>query len=885
MDDPHPPHKPEFGRTAVLATRLAMAALLAGAAVFVWRHHEVKPYSDPLNWLEFAADFRRQFTESKWPFGYPLFLLGMLRLLGPVWVFLSNLPLLLLLAWLTARLTRALCPGDPARAPLAGLAAAAFWVAVNPELLVQMANPYRDPLSHVLLIAGLLALLRFALRPGASPGWMALSGLALGYSYCVRETVVVILPVALLAGVLAWRRDRTRSFWKPALLFALGFALGALPFLVQGQLATGQVLVPVQSQKSGSLVPGMHAEKLVEMFPVALEKYWAKFTPAGWLLIAAGLVRLVRHRAAVALALLVGGGAGYFVFYSFYYTFVPRYFLVTDLFFAPLLGIGLAGLLGRVPGVSRAVAPAVVCIAGAALALLAAVPRARVPAFRVADARALAADCRSRLPAGALVVADRNLCEILRWLAPVESFSAEGLAGDRAIVRSDFGSAALSRRLAAGQPVFVCQVRAADASNLGVLAARDRHDLEPVWRFRPSQYNLGRVLPRGEVVLHRVQPWSARAAESVLEKPGTDILGLRLGAGSLWAEPGRTFARLTLNGLPLDDRVEDGQNLYALPPGLPPEGPWVLRLESDAPVPSFLDPVWVHASGPHALDLGVDARLDDGPLLGEGLRGLAMESRGYRVFATNAIVRIPTWWGTNQWTFACPEFQPLHTLRVPPAAVTVDSDLGRDARPFPYNRARQVMPAVLLPPATGPLSWTEIRVGVRNAPPSPYPDVNTAMAELDRVVIEAFPRGESLDVDFGTPRDLPFQLSGFHPAENAASGKACWSEPSAIVRLWLRPAGRPLRMRLTGHDHRPPRAPPASPRILLDEERIESSFTRAADGSFTLTAILPAGLLVDGPNPVTVTVAGWKPADYERTNDKRELGLLWDRLEVEPASP
>ena len=67
---------------------------------FLWLasgNYYVRAFSDCINWLSYARDLGHEFTHSRWPYGFPLFLRGVMALVGPYWVFLANLPVMLAL--------------------------------------------------------------------------------------------------------------------------------------------------------------------------------------------------------------------------------------------------------------------------------------------------------------------------------------------------------------------------------------------------------------------------------------------------------------------------------------------------------------------------------------------------------------------------------------------------------------------------------------------------------------------------------------------------------------------------------------------------------------------------------------------------------------------
>ncbi|MFC1499134.1 hypothetical protein ACFLS1_11800, partial [Verrucomicrobiota bacterium] len=63
--------------------------------IYILRNYYIKAYSDPLNWLEYARAIPLRFRESSWPVGYPFFLWVTLKVVGPFYIFLVNLPIII----------------------------------------------------------------------------------------------------------------------------------------------------------------------------------------------------------------------------------------------------------------------------------------------------------------------------------------------------------------------------------------------------------------------------------------------------------------------------------------------------------------------------------------------------------------------------------------------------------------------------------------------------------------------------------------------------------------------------------------------------------------------------------------------------------------------
>ncbi len=442
----------------------APLALLLAWIVFVLRNHEIRAFSDPMNWLYYARHLGEQIRASRWPLGFPLFLRGALELTGPHAVFLVNLPVLIGVFWLSAGLAARAASPDRRNRWAAFTLALALLLLFDPGLTLQLVNPFRDPLSFLLALGAVHLLGRHADTGGHGVARPLLAGGLLGLACCVRETSILLLAPVGVFAFWSWRADRRIRFWRDAGLFGLALAAGIAPLFVQSYLSTGHALAPPQSAIQATLVPGMHYEgqSLRATVGVARDYYWKTAGAACLLLpLASGLALFRRHR--FAAGLLLPAVLVYAVFYAFYWTFVRRYFYVAALFAVPLTAWGISTLAGgldrrwrRRARISLPAAVALAATLAAVIRLLSAVPSA--PRFQTAQARRLAADLASRVPADSLVFCRRPLCEMVRWFTPLRAFPAASLIADDAPAESAL-RAALEPYLRDPRPLFLLEMQ------------------------------------------------------------------------------------------------------------------------------------------------------------------------------------------------------------------------------------------------------------------------------------------------------------------------------------------------------------------------------------------------------------------------------------------
>ncbi|NLB65378.1 MAG: hypothetical protein GX803_02790 [Lentisphaerae bacterium] len=473
--------------------------LTAAFLIHVWRHYEIRAFSDPLNWLRFARDFATQIHTTKYALGFALFLRGALALTGPYCIFLINLPILLGTYLLAAALVqRSFTPRE--RVPhwqVASLTLTLFFL-FDRWLIVYLMNPYRDPLSFLLSLAAALFLVVHAQTGGARPARAALAGLLLGLSCSVRETSVLFLPPFALYAFWSWRADRRIHFWRDGIFFSIGLLAGIAPLMWQGWLRAGQPLLPAQSTVDNKLVPGMHFTR--QCFQATGKDAWLylkRVAPPGVFIVLWAAVAGLWRRNRVVAGLLIPAALIHAVFYCFYWTFVARYFYSAVTFAVPAAAWGLLTALRwcetRLPSRHGG---KIASAAIGALVLLTALPmliaRPAAPRFQIPQARKFARDFGAHLPKGGTVFARRNLCEMLEWFIPANSFPAMALIpGD--VPAEPALQEALAPYLESSAPLHLVAMHTPPAWELDAAMLQRLTGLDEIRSFSSHAYNLYRM--------------------------------------------------------------------------------------------------------------------------------------------------------------------------------------------------------------------------------------------------------------------------------------------------------------------------------------------------------------------------------------------------------
>lgn len=472
----------------------------------------IRAYSDSYNWLDFARHFSRELTQSRWPYGFPLFLRAALEVVGPFYVYLVNLPVMLVVFGLAAWIGRFW--GDPARRSTlpASWAILSVWVVVLAADAVNFTryiNPYRDPLSYVLLLAAMIMLV-VSLSRRRVLGLFG-TGAVVGLATSVREPSVLIIVPFGLYGLWAWREARgALPFWRSVMAFLLGVGVALVPLVWQTYATTQQILLPPQSAIETQVIPGAHFN-------------WATLSSVGgmawdyyvkndlWLLVlaAAGLVTAIRRRHPLILTLILPAAIVYALFYSFYWTFFSRYFYVVVLFLVLMAGYGIhAGLEALVawrPGVGRRLGWGVLVLAALASGKRVLDMEVKAPLHQVPQAQAMVRDLAAVLPENAVVFAPRHLCEWLDWFMPCQSYALPLPHDPRDSVPGQL-LGHVEPLLASNVPLFTAYWPYKGMPQANTVPLRRLYDLEPVASFDPSVYH-AKEYAAPPVHIFRIRPW------------------------------------------------------------------------------------------------------------------------------------------------------------------------------------------------------------------------------------------------------------------------------------------------------------------------------------------------------------------------------------------
>jgi len=905
----------DFSRSkGVIVT--ALAILLCGLAIYLVSTHYVKAYSDPAGWLGRAERLRDGNPVTSRAPVYPAFLVAALEVTGPVYIFLSNLPLLLLLVFLVYLLTVRSQSGGQKRdgppgseAAVAGFAAAAILILVNSGLLRELLNPFREALAFSLLLGGLVLALDYY-----KAGRLRLllpAGLLLGLSVGVRETCVLVFPALGLLYLYTLFTDRGRPHLRALLLFAAGLAVGLLPLLLQNFLHSGKFWVPsyVAAKvvlKDGDIlkprdvpVPGMRLRHFFTTGRETLLFFPARYGWAGGILFLLGLVRSIHKRYTVVVLLLVPGALISLLFYCFYWYIKARYLFVISLFIVPVMGIGFAWIAGTALaafGRKRMEAVTVLLLLLATLGMLAKEYTTRQPRFRVWEMTPFRESVEPYLePPYAFAGKRAHFRQIFSIV-----FQTPSGQGHMPFAKEEFRKRGFEEAMRSSAERHLRVYGATNFYSYGDKHSnhlRNWFDFEKVLSLADLPVVPDLYGKRLQSNLYRVRPWSQKRLARTIPVQAGERHMLLADLRRIWDIPGRTYCTLAIGGETIVQRLENGPHFLTFPSRLIRDGSVEVVVESDAPLPA--EPILEVLAMDETLDLPLGAGTTYWfyPLLSEGLvENTGMKTDAAKLF-DKGMVKLPRFVSPGRraaavFTVEFFEGDPFFRRR---NTISFDSGQGAEDHVLPVARKIDFL-TVGLGAGDGELSLVPVRM--ETSLPS-YPEQRVlkrrkvitrkggqGYVKLISVRVVSLPAElrEPLTIDVGTAGDGPWLESGFYPQERSGERPVRWSGETARIRL-PRAASPAVEVRIRTLEHRPVenRRVPAfsfhSREIPADRVRERTTGENVVEYAFRVeTRELPEG----GGGVLEIRSLPWSPTGGPGGGDVRSLGIMVDTVEVIP---
>jgi hypothetical protein len=873
--------------------------LLASFCSFIFRNYYIKAYSDPLNWLKLADNLREGFSTARFPAGYPIFLRVALATTGPFYVFLSNLPVLILVVVLLCALSVVVTreTESPTLSLSAGLVSMALLLRFDTYALVYMTNPYRDPLSHVLMLVAALLFIRY-LRTGGNCVWvLPVSGFVLGLSFFVKEPSILMAGPLFLAGLVFLRSSERITFWKASLLFGGAFALGCIPSLVQTYLVTGQLLEPVYSRAEGRLLPGINPRAVGTTTCRALQYYWERGGALAVVGLILGLFFAVRRKNRLLLSLVVPAVITFAVFYAFFWVFAFRYFFIVTVLAMPILAFGFCKLAETIARIVRKPGLATALLALLVVGTTASTVWSLRPkdtdggGFRIEHAVQIKADIETLAPPGATVFAHRHVYEIIEFFTHCDSYPSTyllqaGFVSDQPVFAS------VVDMISAGNPPYYVSAPYDNDGNIGYDLLRRHFDLNFIAALPTAKYNLQEMHGDGPFLVYQI----AMPTNSLVNIELAGVSGIReplltINAPMLW-HPGseREKAELRLNGRLLDERVDNGMNYYPLKiSDIDQTG--LLELISDAPIPRRLEAVVLEADDVVTLDFGVLSAKNHDHLLSGPAENQPVWNAYARAIRAKSSVQLPvTCRDIEQLVFVDLYLKIVKRLETEaPVRFSVWTP-GSDQPSTSFLPRTNVFQKLSVQyPSLGKDEFETIQLEAGSSLPQGIELVDRddlELVEIDRIEVTRVRVGNVLEIDIGTPSDTAFVSTGFHGRETCEAGTVRWTDGAAGLALYIRkPESGNAVIEVTYlPGYTPESAPAADVKLVFNDVALETR-ERVVDDKGIVAAILPRTLISDDwtvPGTLKILSTPWKPSECLGSADPRTLGIMVDRVRVFP---
>ena len=851
-----------------------------GVFVFIARNYVLLPFSDPANWLLIARQLGGAETFARFPLGYALYLWLFMHVVGPLYVFFANVPLVLAMILLAGLVTfQSVRPfKDVSVAFICALTAMFFIVAAGMDLWLIFANPYRDPLAHTLLLAS-TALLFTLQRAARTDEWavrlrILLAGLLLGLAYTVRETnLLAAAPLSLY--VWGMTRRQNRSGLLALGLFFIGIGAGILPVLIQGWLLHGQPTLSPYIAYEGRLTPGFAwylshglrtAATAGAQFLSVLHGFFV-----GCMLV--GAFFALSKKGSMALNVLLGTSLLYFVLYSFYWRYYERYFFLAALLGAPLAAYGLISSVEwitvrlRKPRFTLPLTwGAVLLLAGVVLLPCLQANPARSQFFRLEQARGFQRTLAECVPEGALVLAaPYRLVEHIRTLTPYTAHMPEYFWGAEPDDTTEM-TEPIRQLKDEHDALYWMEPERRRTENPWREAIADCAGFATVARFPSTDFNLHPHFGWSDILLHKV----------VLHR---HILSWPLPYEATWmrtavppAPKEKAPHRLSIaRGTQTNQLTKPGSYLLYIP-GQDARSYDTVHLQSKHRYSVEWGPKFLSAAEPLKILFGTRGHpftgwlFEDYPSVGydEHEVGLAFPSGAVlslRMFPSDVTMHF----------LAQGEF-----IRrgVPPSSILVETDQAqtfrawpRDQRSFSFVHPLDVTDTTAEQSIT--LSWTA--------------ETDEAGVFLSAVILHPIPTGKDWSIEIGSMYDRPFVLSGLYDAEreDRLGRYFRWSGSRAEFALYPGPDtdARILEMDLLAL--RPSGAPEPSVQLTLNEFPLAAFLKEVeTEQGRSLRVEVPVEAWREGKNILTLTCTPWRPSDVHGSGDTRELGVAVTALQL-----
>ncbi|GEM_PF-5225067 len=929
---------------------LSACALLGVLAVFFISTHYVMAYSDPNHWLLRAVRLGEGDPMLRRVLLFPAYILVSLKILGPDWVFLANLPFLLLLAVIAGKLTGdALTTDQPAHsltpwiAAIGTLVAAAmltlpFNGAGGTDRVIRLLNPYRDAGATAMVMTGLWFYLKSELNAKTSTAFV--SGLMFGCSMSFRETTPLTVVGVMALFCIKWASEwktLPRNRWAVSLI--MGGVLGITPLLIQNYLYSGYAFIPAYSArlivqeegrtkedahdpdkkpkrkeerldvenaeiqlKADNLIPAMDPAYFVRNIPTAVKLLDRNLGTLGLILFGAGVAMAVKRRNRVVLGVLLPGWLATFLFFACYSSVKWRYMFGVMALSFPIIGYGTAALIqcgveacrrfgrkenlcDRIPKVSFGL----IWVLWVFFLISYAVRQPHQ--MKVWDVASFREDLAPHLETPRTFLGFYHHREMLSWMMDHDFNRTgmgtelnEGILLDQGLEAALKDMSSYFRTEAQKTTYYSHETRHLPTLSFLWLDAARVVSLETL-ETKATRY--GKEL---DGWIYHLKPWGQTSFETNLsvQASAESPQVLLINVFRIWDDPDRTFARASLNGVPLIDRLENGPQLVEVPAELAGQE-LRLEVESDAPLPSSpivntwsMNEEWV-------MPMGFQRDTWYHSYWSANLVHLSPLREGVSYLWDEGEIRLPTFAASSRKLFAelhLGFFQEDPQYRNLPHWVEVNG--RRYALPPRRENARIVVPL-----GKGKDALEETLLRFKTSLPS-FQDQRRQLIEetlskwacVQLYSIRVFSLdGEAKDtfsVEMGDATAGAFLVEGVHKSENhLGTYPVRWTTGACQMRIPLASSEKERVVRIRYF------APPfitEPPELMVKGDSLELlEHTTGSDKMHEVTYQLSSDHSTDESEWLQMSVRSkpWSPAEQFDSNDSRTLGIMLHRVDIE----
>lgn len=885
---------------------LAIAGLLL-LGVYLLRLHYVQDYSDPVGFVRRAEQWASVGDhEDRAPL-YPIILYGFMQVIGRDWVFVANIPYILLMLLLLGVCTETFFEKKPPYPDWVRWAAILipgnifFWSRLG--LLHQMVNPYREPIALFLLLAVTYFFVR-SWRHGSFIG-MCLTGVVLGLCTSIRETsLLLVLPLGIWSLGEMWRRRKL--VLGLSFIFGAGLILGLLPLLIKNYQYSGSSLVPayaagdfaqyMESETWDIPIPGMSLKYFRSVAPTMLDKFIKYYTLWGGAFFCVGIAGAFVRRCYDIILLYTPAFFTYLIFYSFYNRYLGRYAITAEIFAVPIIAygiivslIGLEKILANVIGRRIRMLHASVCVCLLLVFLLRVLP----PILRgnertkVWNLETIRRELLAVIDEPAVFMGNRHFCYRMSWLLDQSfwefshSFQMEHMTTNRLADRLRGYGELATARFAEGNYYI-------DSSSFSLASQWLQRD--PIFDFSDLSVTLERYGNPLSGDLHKVTLWQQNETEFSLDRPRSASSVLMLDMGRPWDYPFRTQLKGLEPSVPdVVYSLTNGVQFLALGENALTNN-FLFEISSDAPVKKA--PYW------RLIDLGDDITVsfgmgddhwawnyasdslypnrfipyDSAQLYDAGkLRVPYFAQKGHDVFAEVRLEFVRS----GRW------HSEAHTLEME-SDVLVDSWFLPPAR----HQGRFVIPV-----GVGDGQLRETTLHLQTSLPShdtqrsiaferEYP--HNAYVKVCDVRIFSRPPVAEYPVFLNVGGDDAYGIgSGFHKRERSGSKTGRWTSGNGKIRINAL-SSLPQKIRVEVLPIRPPEFENVDVTFTLNGRAItDTSLVLRKGESWVYDLVIDSSLVPEKDWLELVIISEtWNPAEEGLGQDRRDLGLFVDCVEL-----